>query len=176
MQVAEKIQAALEAQARYESQGSGYAQYARLTFANAKKGMRVYYEGDEWTISSVRGLCLYLVDAQGNKAKTDTCLSADRADAMVAAWAEYDRINASPVDATNFHIRTKATFTPCETPTTPADYVSASGSLYWYTRHGVIRSADHWGQCASCEWWLEGQNDWFFPGTGYAPWDAFTRV
>lgn len=56
----------------------------------------------------------------------------------------------------NFYMTTKATFAPIEKPTTKPDYISASGSRYWYTGEGVIRSSDHWGiEIASCDWFLE---------------------
>ena len=53
----------------------------------------------------------------------------------------------------NYHVGTVANFTACEMPSGKPDYVSASGSKYYYTETGIIRVADHWGdQIASCSW------------------------
>jgi len=59
----------------------------------------------------------------------------------------------------NFYIKTDANFTSCVMPTTEPDYVSESGSKYYYTTDGVIRVSDHWGsQIASCNWHLDMDN------------------
>ena len=61
-------------------------------------------------------------------------------------------------DFTNFHHATAAVWEPCEAPSRPADFVSASRSEYWDMGDHVIRRADHWGEhIASCNWWLAGQ-------------------
>lgn len=57
----------------------------------------------------------------------------------------------------NFFELTAAVFDVCETPDREPDYVSGSGSAYWYENDGVIRRSDHWGgYVASCKWWLRG--------------------
>jgi len=57
----------------------------------------------------------------------------------------------------NFHINSKAIFTPCDMPTGQPDFVSDSGSSYWYMNGGVVRVSNHWGHVASCFWYLKGQ-------------------
>lgn len=63
-------------------------------------------------------------------------------------------------DETNFFENTDAVFTFCQKPTREPDYVSDSGSCYWYTDDGVIRGSDHWGSLvASCRWYFGCQFD-----------------
>lgn len=57
----------------------------------------------------------------------------------------------------NYYMDTFANFSRCDMPDTAPDYVSNSGSTYWYCDDGVIRMSDHWGYgVASCDWLLEG--------------------
>ena len=57
----------------------------------------------------------------------------------------------------NFYMDTLATFSPISdeqeivTYKEP-DFVSRSGSAYWYTTDGVIRYSNHWGDVGSCIW------------------------
>lgn len=89
------------------------------------------------------------------------------------------------ITSENFFECTTAVFSPCARPDREPDYTSGSGSAYWYTADGVVRSADHWGGCiASCNWYLEGFSnmrtamycdttpDWE-PLCGFCAWDAF---
>lgn len=89
-----------------------------------------------------------------------------------------EQITATPA---NFFEATTAMFTACAKPERPADYVSASGSAYWYTEAGVVRCADHWGgNVASCNWFLEGERPSMYcerydeERAGFCAWDAFT--
>ncbi|MBQ6862283.1 MAG: hypothetical protein IJN98_06710 [Alistipes sp.] len=54
----------------------------------------------------------------------------------------------APITYDNFYESTEAVFTQVERPDRPADYVSRSGSEYWYGNDErgdyVIRGADHW--------------------------------
>ena len=64
-------------------------------------------------------------------------------------------------DFTNFYNGTYATWHhasmyECDILNTKPDYVSASGSRYWYRGNEVYRFADHWGEVASCIWDLYG--------------------
>lgn len=55
----------------------------------------------------------------------------------------------------NFFNGTIANFSSvsiCRIPNRPTDYVSESGSRYWYDERGVYRMADHWGDVSSCYW------------------------
>lgn len=55
----------------------------------------------------------------------------------------------------NFFENTAAVFSICDKPNREPDYISASGSSYWYENNGVVRCADHWGWgIASCCWYL----------------------
>ena len=56
------------------------------------------------------------------------------------------------IDENNFYINTRGVFHYDETPYEKPDYVSDSGSKYWFYSNGVIRESDHWGDVASCKW------------------------
>ena len=59
----------------------------------------------------------------------------------------------------NFFAETVAVFDICDKPEGDPDFVSGSGSAYWYVNGGVIRCSDHWGYgIASCKWWLRDLN------------------
>jgi hypothetical protein len=70
----------------------------------------------------------------------------------------------------NFFIRSQANWLSCQLPAGDPAFVSNSGSSYWYTEDGVIRTSDHWGTVATCRWTLDG-GDAFFD----APVAAFCR-
>ena len=80
----------------------------------------------------------------------------------------------------NYYTSTYAKFVECATPRRKPDYISSSGSKYWYTKTGVIRKSDHWSlyyrsypdktcfttsvylhavPIASCIWTLQLKND-----------------
>ena len=84
----------------------------------------------------------------------------------------------------NFFKGTKGVFKACKTPKRKPDYISKSGSKYWYgyNKKGsyVIRKSDHWvktyhrkggffldgcKRVASCFWCLKG-NMWKQANTG----------
>ena len=46
----------------------------------------------------------------------------------------------------NFFVSTRATWKCCKLPKRDPDYISNSGSQYWYTPLGVYRKSDHWSQ------------------------------
>ena len=78
----------------------------------------------------------------------------------------------------NFFMGTKATFVPCDEPNREPDYVSNSGSAYWYDESGVIRSSNHWGSgVASCDWYMDGIEvssfNWMADMSGFCAWDSF---
>lgn len=58
----------------------------------------------------------------------------------------------------DFHLGTFANFIKIkqkDAPVKPADYISKSGSKYWYENNTVIRASDHWGRTiATCNWLL----------------------
>lgn len=56
------------------------------------------------------------------------------------------------INLQNFMFDTFAKFRKCAEPMREADYVSESGSRYWYENGEVIRQSDHWGHVASCHW------------------------
>ena len=61
----------------------------------------------------------------------------------------------------NYFMGTVADWRECEQPDRKPDYRSGSGSQYWYTENGVIRSSNHWGEgVASCDWYLDGEEIW----------------
>ena len=58
---------------------------------------------------------------------------------------------------TNFHLCSEAEFISCDRPDRDPDFVSGSGSRYWYVDGGVVRESDHWLPfVASCDWALDG--------------------
>ena len=84
------------------------------------------------------------------------------------------------IDKNNYYTSTYAKFVECATPRRKPDYISSSGSKYWYTKTGVIRKSDHWSlyycsdlkrtcfttsvylhavPIASCMWTLQLKND-----------------
>ena len=65
------------------------------------------------------------------------------------------KMNKEKYNRDNFYKDTFARFTACKQPKAKPDYVSTSGSAYWFRRGGVIRRSDHWGSnVASCHWYL----------------------
>lgn len=80
----------------------------------------------------------------------------------------------------NFFMATEATWFPMSEPYLVPDYISDSGSEYWYSNNGVVRGSDHWGAgVGSCDWFMEG-DDWYSSWDdnkgkryGYCPWGKF---
>lgn len=58
------------------------------------------------------------------------------------------------------------------------DFVSRSGSQYWYTNSGVYRKSDHWGRrIGTCEWYIDGCSyDELVSIIGYCRWDDFVDL
>ena len=78
----------------------------------------------------------------------------------------------------NFYMGTEASWEDAEEPEREADYVSDSGSAYWYTEGGVFRKSNHWGyEVASCDWFLgDDESSWEDSHgirCGFCPWDGF---
>ena len=48
------------------------------------------------------------------------------------------------INKDNYYTSTYAKFVECATPRRKPDYISSSGSKYWYVKNGVIRKSDHW--------------------------------
>lgn len=53
-----------------------------------------------------------------------------------------------------YFVKTFGQFNFCKTPISSPDYISESGSQYWYTEKGLIRQSDHWGIVCTCRWFL----------------------
>ena len=78
------------------------------------------------------------------------------ANVLSLLYKQNDKTMRTQINKTNFMNGTVANFTGVEMPTTTPDYVSESGSKYWYTENGVIRAADHWGLgIATCDWSID---------------------
>lgn len=77
----------------------------------------------------------------------------------------------------NFHKSTFCIFTETsasDLPKTTPDYISKSGSEYYFTSAGVFRHSDHWGRAAKCKWQIKGgANTAHRRKIGYADWGAF---
>lgn len=50
-------------------------------------------------------------------------------------------------------------------------------SIYWFTEEGVYRQSDHWGECRTCVWHLDGgvPRDSKLR-TGFASWSSFHSI
>ena len=84
-------------------------------------------------------------------------------------------------NSSNFHLKSAATFKETAKPDGAPDFVSESGSAYWYTTQGVFRLSNHWGNVASCDWGLDGVCNPDTPCVvlpsdvcGFALWSDFT--
>lgn len=140
------------------------------------------------------------------KAKGDEVTSKTAAEALdpedIRPFRCVAKDGAKPVTEEDYSTATVATWERAKPPKGKPDYVSGSGSTYWYTEDGVYRSSDHWGSSvATCSWYLRGENDlkaaigafggsgsdWFV-GTGegrdrllhkdaaaFCPWSGFVR-
>lgn len=136
-----------------------------------------------------RGAYYYVYDNKGNLIlkkqinSTGTRVKfASAVDDLRSQLAELEGIvnRNEKINRDNFFRDTNANFVSAEKPDRPADYVSSSGSAYWYEDGGVYRSSDHWGSnIASCNWYLDGENisswdDEKGERTGFAKWSDFT--
>ena len=59
------------------------------------------------------------------------------------------------------------------TPNRDPDFRSGSYSEYWYTKEGVYRKSDHWGNVSSCKWPLDGQQIRGDVKIGFSKWSDF---
>lgn len=78
----------------------------------------------------------------------------------------------------NFYMGTEASWADAEAPEREADYISDSGSEYWYTEGGVFRKSNHWGyEVASCDWFLGDEESAWEDRQGircgFCPWGGF---
>lgn len=104
-----------------------------------------------------------------------------RADEMASATAKdfeifmpvLQCVEASEFSESNFFVGTEADFVPCAMPNRKPDYISDSGSKYWYEKGGVIRSSNHWGYVASCNWTIGGAFIQNCQLSGFAPFSEF---
>lgn len=89
--------------------------------------------------------------------------------ATVRGWERVKR-----ADRDSFYKCSYAIFNGCEKPAREPDYISESGSAYWYSEDGVIREADHWGNVATCIWEIRNIVDYDLDRiTGFCAWEAF---
>jgi hypothetical protein len=79
------------------------------------------------------------------------------------------------------HSAAQVIFKQADKPEGQPDFVSESGSAYWYTNQGVYRASNHWGNVASCDWGLDGVCEANTPCVvlpfeicGFALWSDFT--
>ena len=87
------------------------------------------------------------------------------------------------INKDNFFKETYADWKISEAPNSEPDYISNSGSKYWYEKEGVYRQSDHWGKnIASCWWTLEEKGyqrkdkKTEVTKTGYAKWQDFEKM
>lgn len=56
----------------------------------------------------------------------------------------------------NFFEKTFGVFIDIDAPDREPDYISETGSKYWYTQYGVYRESDHWNMwIGSCFWTID---------------------
>ena len=88
------------------------------------------------------------------------------------------------IDRNNFFLYTMANFNEVDkTPNREPDYISRSGSQYWYEDDGVYRKSNHWGaDIATCDWFLNGDITRATLATslpnskiGFTKWEDFTN-
>lgn len=78
--------------------------------------------------------------------------------AYMSAYRRMKQAGAVKFDENSFFLYTQANFKSTDKPDREPDYVSSSGSQYWYTDDGVVRGSNHWGEgVASCDWTLDGK-------------------
>lgn len=58
-------------------------------------------------------------------------------------------------------------------PNREPDFRSGSYSEYWYTKEGVYRKSNHWGNVSSCKWPLDGQQIRGDVKIGFSKWSDF---
>ncbi|MBQ6655005.1 MAG: hypothetical protein IJM79_05720 [Erysipelotrichaceae bacterium] len=87
----------------------------------------------------------------------------------------------------NFFDYTVSIFDQCDKPAGEPDFISPSGSCYWYSDEGVVRKANHWGNgLDNCDWAYRYRDGkmvyghsysyfrWFRkPMYGFSPWERF---
>jgi hypothetical protein len=75
----------------------------------------------------------------------------------------------------NFYINTFCVFREiAERLVAKPDYISKSGSVYFFSEEGVYRSSDHWGRAANCKWQLEPiVKNYSRQKMGFARWTDF---
>lgn len=125
----------------------------------------IMMETAEWDIESIR-------EIDGRRRPTIYHIVWD-------IWSVAERY-AKAVNKSNFFIATEANFEQCAKPKREPDYVSDSGSAYWYLAEGVVRQADHWGyRIASCTWLLDGAEYGMRCNgdrlCGFCEWQRFTK-
>lgn len=77
------------------------------------------------------------------------------------------------IDSDNFREHTVATFHRDTPPDIVPNFVSDSGSEYWYTENGMYRRSDHWGIVGRNYWALRDSAHIVNPVTGSCRWDRF---
>ena len=76
-----------------------------------------------------------------------------------AARKLYLPLQEGTANAETFFDYTLAVFEETGKPEGDPDFISSSGSRYWYSPEGVVRGADHWGNgVAKCNWALKLKN------------------
>ena len=104
-----------------------------------------------------------------------------------AVSRNFKPIQQGEASSLNFFDYTIVKFTETEKPDREPDFVSGSGSCYWYSPEGVVRGSNHWGNgVANCDWALKLKNGRTIYGItsrstknfredkfAYAPWKDF---
>ena len=67
-------------------------------------------------------------------------------------------VKEKTITTDNFYQNTIATFSHANEPIKKLDFVSESGSVYWYMPKGVYRTSTHWNYISNCFWGFCSQN------------------
>lgn len=75
------------------------------------------------------------------------------------------------INKNNYFNYTYVDFQSVQKPERKPDFISESGSEYWYTEKGVYRYSDHWNEVGTCIWKIN--NGFKEYSTGFASWEDF---
>ena len=71
----------------------------------------------------------------------------------------FAKLQDGTADEFNFFTETIVTYNETTKPLKEPDFISSSGSCYWYSEEGVVRGSNHWGNgVARCDWALHMNN------------------
>lgn len=80
----------------------------------------------------------------------------------------YENLQDGIASEMNYFENTLVMYTETKKPKGDPDFESDSGSRYWYSKEGIVRGSDHWGNgVANCDWALKRKNGKIIYGVSY---------